>query len=235
MNLARITQRRLTNGTITLMLSSPKSQKWDLKMSSSACGNFIWGFVQRASVSNALMSFRQSLNMRKLVIILALLISSAAMADSGSLQRYFKTEAVKVGGGKYYWKGLVHAYDATLYSADGKFDWNQPYALELTYKTDIDGEDIAVKTLEEMNRISPVEKEKGAKWLSEMKAIFPNVSDGVSLTGVNIPGKGVAFMKNGQDIGGISDPEFSLRFFEIWLSPQTPDKKLRAKLLGEKK
>lgn len=164
--------------------------------------------------------------MRKLAILFALLVTSlSAHAE----------EMSKVGSGKYYWKGLIHAYDAALYAPAGQFHWNKPFILELVYKTDIDGEDIAERSIQEMNKIEKLDKEKSAKWLEEMKAIFPNVVDGTSLRGTNVPGKGIAFQKDGTAIGGINDAEFAKRFFEIWLSPKSSDKKLRAKLLGEKK
>jgi len=171
--------------------------------------------------------------MRKLIFILALALCAPAFAASG-LHAYFKTEPVKIGGGKYYYKGLIHAYDAALYSANGKFDPDKMFALELIYQTDIDGDDIAVKSIEEMNKISAVDKDKADKWLEQMKAIFPNVVDGTNITGINIPGKGVVFLKDGKKIGQIDDTEFSQRFFDIWLNPKTSGKKLRAKLLGDK-
>ncbi len=167
--------------------------------------------------------------------IIALMIATPALADDVSyLKPYLKGEAVEVGHGKYYYKGLIHAYDAALFTADGKFDENKPYALVLTYVTDIDGDDIADKSIEEMNKIEPVDKSKSDVWLAEMKKIFPDVVDGTVLAGVNVPHKGTVFIGDGKKIGGINDPEFSKAFFDIWLSPKTTGEELRAKLLGEK-
>jgi len=157
------------------------------------------------------------------ILFLAAVLSSA-----------FAQPSVKIGGGEFH-KLLFHVYDATLYSDDGQFGWEKPYALKLDYKMSIDGADIAERSIDEMNSIEPVPKDRAAKWLAEMKAIFPDVKKGDNITGINIPGKGAAFLKNGAKIGEINDVEFSRRFFEIWLSPKTSDKGLRSKLLGEEK
>ena len=173
--------------------------------------------------------------MRKLAkfsFVLLLGISNNAHAAEDYLQPYFKTEAIKIGGGKYYYKGLIHAYDAELFSPAGVFDPNQVFALKLTYKTSIEGADIADKSIEQMDDQSTLDKAKSAQWSAQMKSIFPDVEDGTSLTAVNLPTKGVVFFENEKKIGEIDDHEFAGRFFDIWLSAKTSDQSLRTKLLG---
>lgn len=173
--------------------------------------------------------------MRKLLVVLFIvLFATSAHAENGAgTDKYLGGAPVKVGWGKYYYKGLIHAYDAGLYSSDGKYDAAKPFALELTYQTDIDGKDIADKSLEEMKKVATIDKAKGDAWLKEMTAIFPDVDEGVTLTGVNVPGKGVVFLKNGAKIGEINDPAYATAFFGIWLSDKTPSPALKAKLLGQ--
>ncbi len=167
-------------------------------------------------------------------VVLLASISFGANAAEDYLQPYFKTPAVKIGEGKYYYKGLIHAYDAALFSPSAKLDESGVFALKLTYKTEIDGEDIADKSIEEINKQSKLSDTKLAEWRGKMKAIIPNVVEGTSLTGVNLPGKGVVFFKDGKKLGEIADGEFAKRFFDIWLSSKTSSQSLRAKLLGDK-
>jgi hypothetical protein len=137
------------------------------------------------------------------------------------------------GSGTMSW-AFWDAYKATLYTQSKTFNPNEEFALKLDYKVDIEGADIAERSIEEMEKQQTIPQEKSQKWLGEMKKIFPSVDDKTTITGVNIPNKGAAFYKNGKLIGEINDTEFAKRFFDIWLSPKTSEPKLRKQLLGEK-
>jgi hypothetical protein len=64
-----------------------------------------------------------------------------------------------------------------------------------------------------------------------MRALFPDVEAGDRLTGVRIPGSGVAFYKGTRRLGQIDDEAFADAFFGIWLHPATRAPDLRARLL----
>jgi hypothetical protein len=162
------------------------------------------------------------------ILCLALLFALSSPAFAAE-----EIPSTKIGSGEYH-KLIFHVYDATLYSDDGKFSWEKPFALRLDYKKEIEGADIAERSIKEMNQIEKLPQDKASKWLGEMKAIFPNVKNGDSITGVSIPGKGAAFYKNGAKLGEINNADFSRRFFGIWLDEKTSDAKLRAELLGTK-
>lgn len=172
--------------------------------------------------------------MRKL-LVLAVFTLFSIQAHANDYLAGISPDMQKVGSGEYYWKGLIHAYDIALYAPGGKFDVTKPYALQLDYKTNIYGKDIAEKTIEEMHKISPIDKARSDEWLLQMEKIFPDVDEQTSLASANIPDKGIIFYKNGIKIGEIDDTEFSKRFFEIWLGPKTSDNELRMELLGETK
>lgn len=140
----------------------------------------------------------------------------------------------QVGQGNLSWM-FWDAYTATLYSKTMDFDRNSEFALKLDYKLDIDGTDIATRSLEEMERQQELPPELAAKWLDSMKAIFPNVDKNTSIVGVNKPNYGAVFYKNGKKLGEIKDTKFAKHFFDIWLSPKTSEPKLRKQLLGESK
>ena len=169
-------------------------------------------------------------------ILLALLLPLTAQAgETAYLYGYFNKQPQEVVGKGEYHKLFFHVYDATLFSPDGTYDPKNVFALQLDYKMDLSGADIAEKSIDEMQKIKKIEAAKAAKWLAQMKAIFPDVKEGDFIVGINLVGKGAAFLKNGQKVGQINDPQFAKEFFDIWLSPKTSDKGLRRELLGESK
>lgn len=128
----------------------------------------------------------------------------------------------------------LHIYDARLWSpapvrGDGA---GQPLALELIYARQLVGEQIASRSIEEMQRIGPVSDEQSARWLQAMTRLFPDVRSGDRLTGVQHPGRASRFYLNGALRGEVADADFTRLFFGIWLSPRTSEPRLRAQLLG---
>lgn len=126
-------------------------------------------------------------------------------------------------------------YDASLWTAPGfaadAFD-AQPLALELRYLRDFSAQDIAQRSLKEVQRQSAVRPEQEKRWLGEMLRVFPDIRKGDRLLGLHRPGQGVVFWFNGQLRGEIRDADFARLFFGIWLSPRTSEPALRSALLG---
>jgi hypothetical protein len=128
----------------------------------------------------------------------------------------------------------LHIYDAHLWSADAVAGDGaaQPLALALVYARQLVGEQIASRSLKEMNRIGRINDEQSVRWLKAMTQLFPDVKDGDRLTGVQRPGVAARFFLNGQFRGEVADAEFTRLFFGIWLSPRTSEPRLREQLLG---
>lgn len=126
-------------------------------------------------------------------------------------------------------------YDARLWTLPGfaaeRYE-AEPFALELGYLRDFNGQAIAERSLKEMRRIGSAPAELQARWLEEMAQVFPDVRRGERLLGVNRPGEGAFFWFNGQPLGALRDAQFARLFFGIWLSPRTPEPALRQALLG---
>jgi hypothetical protein len=141
------------------------------------------------------------------------------------------------GGGLLRFFGL-RVYDARLWvgeqpvPADGERWDGLPLALELAYHRRLVGEQIATRSLQEMQRVGEVAEADGQRWLADMKRLFPDVEDGDRLTGVLQPQQGARFYLNGEPRGEVADAEFARLFFGIWLSPRTSEPGLRAALLG---
>lgn len=126
-------------------------------------------------------------------------------------------------------------YDATLY-APADFDASrfeqQAFGLELHYRRRFEGKDIAQRSIDEMQAISPLTSEQARRWQQAMVERFPDVRPGDRILGVHRPGQGARFFFNGKPLGDIADATFSARFFGIWLSPATSQPGLREALLA---
>lgn len=160
------------------------------------------------------------------VLVIFLLLSSNAYADD-----YLKGMS-KVGEGTLSWL-FWDAYKAELYSASGKYDQTKDFALELEYKMDFTGKEIAERSVEEIRGQGSASEAQLAKWYKSMEAIFPNVQKGDVLLGRKNDA-GVIFKYNGRKIGSIEDPTFAKAFFDIWLGEKTSEPGLRKKLLAGK-
>jgi Chalcone isomerase-like len=128
----------------------------------------------------------------------------------------------------------MHIYDAQLWSPDtvNGDGASQPLALALVYARKLVGEQIASRSIKEMQRIGSFTDAQGARWQAALSQLFPDVAAGDRLTGVQRPGQSARFFLNGQYRGEVADPEFARLFFGIWLSPRTSEPRLREQLLG---
>jgi hypothetical protein len=170
--------------------------------------------------------------MRKILFFIAvILIFKAAPVFASDYITTQVPDAQPVGEGRLtfmFWD----VYDATLFAPQGEFEEKQPFALSLTYLRELKGNKIADRSAEEIRKLGFSDEVRLATWHSQMRNIFPDVSEGVRLTGLyNAKGESI-FYKNGVEVGRIKDPEFSRYFFDIWLDQKTSQPELRAALLG---
>lgn len=138
------------------------------------------------------------------------------------------------GQGRLRFFGL-HVYDIRLWSAApvSAERWaEQPLTLEIEYARNLDGPEIAKRSLKEMRRQAEIPDTQAQAWLAEMQAAFPDVKAGDRISGTLQPGRAAEFHLNGQPRRRIADARFARLFFGIWLSPQTSEPGLRAQLLG---
>ena len=129
-------------------------------------------------------------------------------------------------------------YQASLWVSPGFSESayeQSSFALDLAYLRNFKGADIATRSLTEMQRQATLPAEQQTRWENQMRAIFPDVTAGDRITGVNQPGVGAAFWHNGRFIGEIRDPVFSRLFFGIWLATKTSEPALRLALLAQAK
>jgi hypothetical protein len=125
-------------------------------------------------------------------------------------------------------------YDARLWTPRGfrlSQAMQQAFALELQYLRKLEGAAIASRSIDEMRRVGSFTDAQAQAWLTAMREIFPNVSAGERITGINLPGEGAEFWVNGQRVGVVKDVNFARLFFGIWLDERTSEPKMRAQLL----
>ncbi|MDH0095323.1 chalcone isomerase family protein [Pseudomonas sp. GD04158] len=175
----------------------------------------------------------RSLHLLSALLLSLALATTSVHASTQSGWREQLPQASLIGSGDFSWFGFS-VYNAKLWSPSAKVDFDQPFALELTYRRNISRDTLVDTSLDEIRRIDAQALQAGreAEWARQMRQAFVDVQDGTRITGVYLPGEGCRFYVDGQLQHVVDDPEFARAFFSIWLDPQTRSPKLRAALLG---
>lgn len=168
---------------------------------------------------------------RKLIILLTafLLYSPCTKANEAIMSSVPNASVVGRAVLSYVFWDI---YEATLYAPKGRYDPAQPFALSIEYFHEIDGKDIADKSVQEMRKQGFGDEIKLATWNAQLKTIFPDVKNGTVLSAVYIPGRQTNFFNGDQAIGAIKGDDFGTLFFGIWLNEHTSAPELRRALLG---
>lgn len=135
------------------------------------------------------------------------------------------------GQGEMRWFGF-RLYQASLWAPGGRWQPEQPYALELRYSRDIPSARLVQASIEEMQRLGNADDARLLRWQVELERVFPDVRSGDVIHGVHLPQRGAEFYHQGRLTGRIEDVDFARAFFAIWLDPRTREPALRASLLG---
>lgn len=169
--------------------------------------------------------------MPRKLLLLVFAFSFSAQAFSAETIMRLIPDAKMVGQGRLsvaFWD----VYDASLYAPQGKLTETGPHALSIRYMREIEGKDIADRSVQEIRDQGFSDEIRLAAWNAQMKAIFPDVRDGTMLSAVFIPGQKTVFYEGEKQIGVIKDAEFTRLFSDIWLGEKTSEPTLRRKLLG---
>jgi len=172
---------------------------------------------------------------RQLLRVAALLACGAwATHATAADWRAMLPQAQPVGGGDMTWFGL-RIYRATLWSASKPFNPAQAFALQLHYYRTISRQRLVGTSMDEIRRLSrtPIAEATLKQWEALLMSAFVDVSEGDELTGVYLPGRGMQLYDRQRLLAELEDEALARAFFDIWLNPQSRDKKLRQHLLGE--
>jgi hypothetical protein len=137
-------------------------------------------------------------------------------------------------GLRIYEASLFAAANATgeLRSAPPSWVFSQPFALHIQYARSISLEQLAERSIKEMEGLGLVSESSREQWRAHLFKSFRSVNAGDRITGVFWPNRGASFYLNGFLVNEVADPQFAEAFFRIWLDPKTSEPALRRALLG---
>ena len=124
-------------------------------------------------------------------------------------------------------------YKSQLLTTSGKYPIEikkDDLIMDIRYLADISSDDLIERTIEQWQHLG-IAPENYQGFLPDLKAIWPNITDGDSLSLLLHQGRSV-FYYNQQYVGVINDPKFGQIFLAIWLSEKTSEPSLRLELLG---
>ena len=156
------------------------------------------------------------------LFLIIIFLPSLSEANNDVIKKHVPNYQL-VGSGvlsKFFWD----IYKSELYAPEGKFSWDKPFALKITYFVDIDKEDIVEKTISEIKNQGFTDRSKLKKWSDEMLKAIPDVYDGTELTGIYTKNKNTIFFSNEKEEVKITDKGFGKKFFSIWLDKKSSEK-----------
>lgn len=148
----------------------------------------------------------------------------------------------KVGDATLSW-GPFTVYTSQLRTPDGQFyGLAQDQALIITYKRDIDRDELVDATRDQWQAQGILQREPQSEaWLRMLQSLWPDVSPGTQLAFVMHDKQGqfwyraTAAQKTFRPLGPRQSEAFSTRFLAIWLDPRTQYPELRQQLIGGEK
>jgi hypothetical protein len=160
-----------------------------------------------------------------------ILLTTATSGLHASILKPVEREQLRVvGAGQLTWWGMT-VYDAALLAPGGTYNADHPHAIKITYRFGFSQEQLAQKSLEEIERIHGRMADRAAT-LEVLKAVFRDVAKGDHILGIHYPGQGAEFYSDDRPLGRIEDAALAAAFFSIWLDPATREPGLRAQMLG---
>lgn len=128
---------------------------------------------------------------------------------------------------------VFKVFDSALFTETG--EWQDPktsFRYELTYARNISGGVLASQTAKEWDHLGFTD-ERQASWVEYLESIWPDVTEGDTIT-LDVDAVGVSrFYFNGEWLGVVEDPDFAPMFIAIWLSPKTSRPAHREGLLAD--
>ena len=109
-------------------------------------------------------------------------------------------------------------FDGSLWSTDGRFAWDKPFALTLTYRTDFSAQELTDQTMSELDRLTNWSDDTLASFTGEVARCMADVRNGDRFTATGAIPDRVVLYQNGQQRCSLEKPGLRGQFFRIWLS-----------------
>lgn len=140
------------------------------------------------------------------------------------------------GQALYRFWGL-EIYEASLWlPAEAGPAWSShSLVLSLLYHRRFSAQDIAERSVQEMQRQGSLTPEVLRQWQRQLAEVLTDVRPGERLTAAYAPQRGVRFWHHARGVtplGQIDDVTLASKFIGIWLAPTTSAPALRQALLG---
>ncbi len=141
--------------------------------------------------------------------------------------------AAKVGEARYHLLAIP-LFDAELYTGNGGFSWEHPFALTLTYERSARQSTLLNRSISEMTGRGAGNARALAPLRAQLAQCFPNIERGDRVTGVSTGPNTARFFHNGVQRCEVEWPGFRRSFFGIWLDGRDgAAARLSAQLRGE--
>jgi hypothetical protein len=178
-------------------------------------------------------------NLIRLFLVALILFSNAALAKQKNLSTEIPTtirnsidQPFLIGATSLRFLG-AKVYDISLWSEGREFSYNKNFAIHIKYNMSFGREELAQRSIDEIERLHKLNQEEKASYLENLKIIFHSVKKGDEKLAVFTPSKGVAMFYNGDLIGKISDPKLSRLFVDIWLDERGSYPEVTNRILGK--
>lgn len=127
----------------------------------------------------------------------------------------------------------LKVYDIALWSEDAKFSYDKKFAIQIHYNMNFDREELAKKSLEEIELLHDLSASTKVSYLQQLTNIFHSIKKGDEKIALFSPKEGVLMFYNNELIGKISDKKLARLFVDIWLDERGSYPKITKKLLNK--
>ena len=151
-----------------------------------------------------------------IALVSGLLAFGPAMAKAPKTVEAAFPDAKQVGEATFsflFWD----LFSGTLWSEDGEFDWDRPFALSLTYFTDFSAAELTDQTIEELDRLTDWSEATLAAFKATVAPCMADVSSGDRFTAVSAEPDQVRLYLNGRETCTFEWPAARRSYFRIWL------------------
>ena len=173
-------------------------------------------------------------SLRAVLAALMLLVSTTPAFATPTEVTNALPGAEKVGEARYQMMAMT-LFNAELYADRGRFSWERPFALTLTYARSARASTQINRAISEMSGRGAGSEQQLAPLRAQLAQCFPAVARGDRVTGVSTGPDTARFFHNGAARCDIEWPNFRRHFFGIWLAGRDgPAVEMSARLRGER-
>lgn len=169
---------------------------------------------------------------RALLLAALLLAATPAAAADKPPELSGAPEAVERVGATTFRVLFWRIFDASLWSGDGAFDWDAPFALSLTYGRDFTADALKRKTVEEMARLSGATEASLGPFGESFERCIDDIAEGDRITAISLAEDKARLFLNGRERCVLERAGLRRDFFGIWLSAESQFPEATARLVG---